>query len=134
MAPRRYGFNPGSTLNINTAATYATSGRAACCTTLAGATGCLTALALGFIRSSSWDLLAVCNGTLVGFVSITAGCAVLEPWAAIVAGVTGERTWTLAPAGAAAPARRAPGAPPRRRPAPGPGPACTCCRRSQPGC
>jgi hypothetical protein len=61
------------------------------CTTLSGAAGCLTALAMGFIRSKAWDLLAVCNGTLVGFVSITAGCAVLEPWAAILAGVTGER-------------------------------------------
>ncbi|KAG6412856.1 hypothetical protein SASPL_125548 [Salvia splendens] len=30
--------------------------------------------------------LAVCNGVLGGFVAITSGCAVVEPWAAIVCG------------------------------------------------
>jgi Amt family ammonium transporter len=87
--PHRYGFNPGSTLNITSASVYATSGRAACCTTLSGAAGCLTALALGFLRHRAWDLLAVCNGTLVGLVSITASCSVVEPWAALLAGSVG---------------------------------------------
>lgn len=59
------------------------------CTTLSGAAGCLTALALGFLRHRAWDLLAVCNGTLVGLVSITAGAAVVEPWAALIAGSVG---------------------------------------------
>jgi Amt family ammonium transporter len=90
-----YGFNPGSTLNIiattyaDSANLYLTSGRAAVTTTLAGAAGVMVALFSSLIRTGAWDLLAVCNGALVGFVSITAGAAVLEPWAAIIAGAVG---------------------------------------------
>ena len=91
-----YGFNPGSTLNIagavgtTSANLYLTSGRAAVTTTLSGAAAVMTALISGFIRKRSWDLLDVCNGALVGFVSITAGAAVVEPWAALIAGMIGS--------------------------------------------
>lgn len=64
-------------------------GRAAVTTTLAGAAGGLSGLIFAFIRHKGWDLLAVCNGVLCGFVAITAGCHVLEPWAAILAGAAG---------------------------------------------
>jgi Amt family ammonium transporter len=90
-----YGFNPGSTLNVvaatqaSSANLYLTSGRAAVTTTLAGAAAVMTALVSSLWRTGAWDLLAVCNGALVGFVSITAGAAVLEPWAAIIAGAVG---------------------------------------------
>lgn len=90
-----YGFNPGSTVNIvalsgtGSANFYLTSGRAAVTTTLSGAAGVLTALIVTFVRHKAWDLISVCNGALVGFVSITAGCAVVEPWAAIIAGIVG---------------------------------------------
>jgi Amt family ammonium transporter len=90
-----YGFNPGSTLNIVAAtgasskALYLTSGRAAVTTTLAGAAAVVSALVSSLVRTGAWDLLAVCNGALVGFVSVTAGAAVLEPWAAIVVGAVG---------------------------------------------
>eukprot|EP00879_Flechtneria_rotunda_P013286 GHRR01013874.1.p1 GENE.GHRR01013874.1~~GHRR01013874.1.p1 ORF type:complete len:375 (+),score=80.53 GHRR01013874.1:903-2027(+) len=91
-----YGFNPGSTLNIvsplgsGSANFYLTSGRAAVTTTLSGAAGVLTALITTFVRHKAWDLISVCNGALVGFVSITAGAAVVEPWAAIIAGIVGS--------------------------------------------
>ncbi|PNH06008.1 hypothetical protein TSOC_007668 [Tetrabaena socialis] len=38
---------------------------------------------------TAWDLVAGCNGALVGFVVVTAGANVLEPWAAIIGGFTG---------------------------------------------
>lgn len=96
MNAHRYGFNPGSTVNIvdlagaSSANFFLTSGRAAVTTTLSGAAGVLTALITTFVRHKAWDLISVCNGALVGFVSITGGCAVVEPWAAIIAGIIGS--------------------------------------------
>lgn len=84
-----YGFNPGSVLAIGNTGYQAVSGRAACTTTLSGAAGGLAGLVISFGRHKAWDLLSVCNGVLVGFVSITAGCHVVEPWAAILAGIIG---------------------------------------------
>ena len=43
----------------------------------------------------AWDLLAVCNGVLCGFVAITAGCHVLEPWAAIIDGICADIVFEL---------------------------------------
>ncbi|KXZ53276.1 hypothetical protein GPECTOR_7g1170 [Gonium pectorale] len=84
-----YGFNPGSQLLINSVASAAVVGRAAVTTTLSGAAGCLSCLLTAFFRHKAWDLVAGCNGALVGFVAITAGAHVLEPWAALICGLTG---------------------------------------------
>ena len=84
-----YGFNPGSMLNINSVFYADVVGRAAVTTTLSGAMGGITALVSAALRNKAWDLVAVCNGVLVGFVTITAGCHVLEPWAALIVGGTG---------------------------------------------
>ncbi|KXZ50468.1 hypothetical protein GPECTOR_16g642 [Gonium pectorale] len=84
-----YGFNPGSQLIINYVPNAAVVGRAAATTTLSGAAGCLSCLLTAFMRHRAWDLVAGCNGALVGFVAVTAGAHVLEPWAAILVGFTG---------------------------------------------
>eukprot|EP00873_Tetraselmis_striata_P016982 jgi/Tetstr1/437246/TSEL_025976.t1 len=84
-----YGFNPGSMLEIDSAIKAEVVGRVAVTTTLSAGAGGVSALIFQFSRTGMWNLLDVCNGLLCGLVSITAGCAVLEPWAAIIAGAFG---------------------------------------------
>ncbi|KAK7279176.1 hypothetical protein RJT34_24222 [Clitoria ternatea] len=89
-----YGFNPGSFNKI--LVTYSTNhsyygqwsavGRTAVTTTLAGSTAALTTLFGKRVLSGHWNVTDVCNGLLGGFAAITAGCSVVEPWAAIVCG------------------------------------------------
>ncbi|KAL9411041.1 hypothetical protein AB3S75_044756 [Citrus x aurantiifolia] len=88
-----YGFNPGSFTKIlsayNTGSHYgqwSAIGRTAVTTTLAGCTAALTTLFGKRILSGHWNVTDVCNGLLGGFAAITAGCSVVEPWAAIVCG------------------------------------------------
>ncbi|XP_031737666.1 ammonium transporter 1 member 3 isoform X2 [Cucumis sativus] len=90
-----YGFNPGSFLNIlkaygHTAAPYygqwSAIGRTAVTTTLAGCTAALTTLFGKRLLVGHWNVTDVCNGLLGGFAAITSGCAVVDPWAAIVCG------------------------------------------------
>ncbi|GJY88895.1 ammonium transporter 1 member 1 [Tanacetum coccineum] len=57
-------------------------GRTAVTTTLAGCTAALTTLFGKRILSGHWNVTDVCNGLLGGFAAITAGCSVVDPWAA----------------------------------------------------
>lgn len=88
-----YGFNPGSTLQLHGATTD--MARVAVCTTLSPAAACITGLLLKknlpkvLGGSGLWDLPFMCNALLTGLVSITAGCSVVMPWAAVVIGVVG---------------------------------------------
>lgn len=89
-----YGFNPGSFLKISTAydstggfyGQWSAIGRTAVTTTLAGSTAAMTTLFLKRVLTGHWNVTDVCNGLLGGFAAITAGCSVVEPWAAIVCG------------------------------------------------
>ncbi|KAB2625753.1 ammonium transporter AMT1 [Pyrus ussuriensis x Pyrus communis] len=89
-----YGFNPGSFTKIlspyGSSGSYygmwSAVGRTAVTTTLAGCTAALTTLFGKRILSGHWNVTDVCNGLLGGFAAITAGCSVVEPWAAIVCG------------------------------------------------
>jgi Amt family ammonium transporter len=84
-----YGFNPGSTLGI-TPAGYATiMARSAMCTTLSAAGGGLTAFFVDRSVAKIYDVSMTCNGILAGLVSITAGCATVLPWAALLIGCIG---------------------------------------------
>ncbi|GFR50811.1 hypothetical protein Agub_g13086, partial [Astrephomene gubernaculifera] len=84
-----YGFNPGSRLEISTYSSATVVSRTAVTTTLSACAGALTCLLLGYVRHRLWDLLTTCIGALAGLVSVTAGCSVLEPWAAIICGCIG---------------------------------------------
>ncbi|KAK8657225.1 hypothetical protein V6N13_035476 [Hibiscus sabdariffa] len=88
-----YGFNPGSfnrISNFYTSGNYygqwSAVGRTAVTTTLAGCTGALTTLLGKRILTSHWSVTDACSGLLGGFAAITAGCSVVEPWAAIICG------------------------------------------------
>ncbi|MBI2936388.1 MAG: ammonium transporter, partial [Chloroflexi bacterium] len=77
-----FGFNPGSTL----AATDLRISVIAVNTFLAGATGAVVAIYLSIMRTGKADIIAACNGSLAGLVAITAPCAFVAPWAAVVIG------------------------------------------------
>lgn len=82
-----YGFNCGSTLGLDGYGRDA--GRVAVTTTLSPCACAVVVTVTRKILSGVWDLGAVCNGVLAGLVSITAGCVVVDPWAAIVIGIIG---------------------------------------------
>jgi Amt family ammonium transporter len=96
-----YGFNPGSFLTILKSygdsggyyGQWSAVGRTSVTTTLAGCTAALTTLFGKRLLVGHWNVLDVCNGLLGGFAAITAGCSVVEPWAAIICGFVAS--WVL---------------------------------------
>ena len=78
-----FGFNPGSTL----AATELRISVIAVNTFLAACGGGLAAYYIRFAETGRADLAATCSGIIGGLVAITAPCAWVEPWAALVIGV-----------------------------------------------
>ncbi|GLC39289.1 hypothetical protein PLESTB_001573800 [Pleodorina starrii] len=82
-----YGFAPGANLTIATASAAVVVSRVAVTTTLSAASAGLATLFWRYLKSSTWDTVLVCNGCLGGLVAITAGCAVVEPWAAVLCGI-----------------------------------------------
>lgn len=78
-----YGFNPGSTLS---AASPAIS-TIAVATTLAAAAGALATMFYTWIKYKKPDASMTLNGALAGLVGITAGCAVVSPYSAIIIGL-----------------------------------------------
>jgi Amt family ammonium transporter len=90
-----YGFNAVSTLAI---VTYTggfgeVAAKIMVTTTLSAVSGALSTFFLGSAVDSYRDgkprlrLEYINNGVLIGLVAITAGCSVVEPWAAVVIGV-----------------------------------------------
>lgn len=58
-------------------------------TSIAAAAGGIAALATVWIKVKKADLSMTMNGALAGLVAITAPCAYVDPWAAIVIGLIG---------------------------------------------
>merc|ERR1719316_1590810 len=86
-----YGFNPGSTLSMKTASDAHTAGLVAVNTTLAPCASGLFIFLLRakFVAPKLLDVGGFCNGILAGLVSITAGCAFVKPWEALIIGLLG---------------------------------------------
>jgi len=90
-----YGFNPGSALAIDNETSGKVAALCAVTTTLAAASGCVTAMFTDSILEAmktgetTYDLSMAMNGALGGLVAITAGCSVVAPWASILIGSIG---------------------------------------------
>jgi|Deesub1362A_J573_1020465.scaffolds.fasta_scaffold00087_33 Amt family ammonium transporter len=78
-----FGFNPGSTLSAHELriAVIAVN------TNLAAAAGGVAAMGVMYLKSKKFDIGMTLNGILAGLVAITAPCAWVEAWAAVVIGL-----------------------------------------------
>ncbi len=78
-----FGFNPGSTFSAHQLriAVIAVN------TNMAAAAGAAAALLLVYFKTKKWDVGMMLNGCLAGLVAVTAPCAWIEAWAAVVIGL-----------------------------------------------
>ena len=81
-----FGFNSASTLSVGDGSLI---GRVAINTNLAAALGGIVAMVTVWKRFGKPDLSMAMNGALAGLVAVTAPCAFIEPWAAMVIGGIG---------------------------------------------
>lgn len=88
-----YAFNAGSTLGMWSGAPLLAA-RCVVTTTLSAAAASITCVTFGYIMYGEYQLGAAMNGVLGGLVSITAGCPVVEPWAAVIIGIIGGLVYT----------------------------------------
>ncbi|MBH1987451.1 MAG: ammonium transporter [Burkholderiales bacterium] len=79
-----FGFNAGSTLSASVSL-----GKVALNTHLGGAAGALGALGAMAMMRRKRMMTSTLNGSIAGLVSVTAGCHVMEPAFAILAGLVG---------------------------------------------
>jgi Amt family ammonium transporter len=78
-----FGFNAGSTLGVKDGSVI---GLVAINTNIAAALGGIAAMLTVWKQFGKPDLSMAMNGALAGLVAITAPCAYVEPWAAIIIG------------------------------------------------
>ncbi|MCL6644945.1 MAG: ammonium transporter [Dehalococcoidia bacterium] len=90
-----YGFNPGSTLAL-TGGGAALAAKVAVNTTLAACAGGVAAVLFSKILTTRYDPGLLINGILAGLVGITAPCATVDPWAAVVIGAVASFLMYLA--------------------------------------
>lgn len=77
-----FGFNAGSTMGTE----GGFFGYVALTTNLAAAAGAIAAVVTAKLLVGKMDVSAMVNGVLAALVAITAACAFVEPWAAVVIG------------------------------------------------
>ncbi|WP_341278464.1 ammonium transporter [Paenibacillus sp. FSL H8-0537] len=78
-----FGFNAGSTLAIGDGF----FGYVAFTTMLGAGAGAVSSLLISWAVTGKADITTTLNGTLAGLVAITASCAFVDPWAAVVIGL-----------------------------------------------
>lgn len=77
-----FGFNPGSTLSGMDGQFAVVAAN----TMMAGTAGCLASTAMMWLRTGKPDMSFMCNGMLAGLVAITAPCAFVDSWVAVLIG------------------------------------------------
>jgi Amt family ammonium transporter len=77
-----FGFNAGSTMTVKDGF----FGYIALTTNLATAAGAVAAMLVAWVVLGKADIPSMLNGVLAALVAITASCAFVEPWAAVVIG------------------------------------------------
>jgi Amt family ammonium transporter len=82
-----YGFNPGSTLCMAGGCSKLAAKVATTTTISAAAAGC-TMICIQMFQGV-YDLSAIVNSVLAGLVSVTGPCACIDPWAALLIGISG---------------------------------------------
>ncbi len=81
-----FGFNGGSTVSM-TDGNAELAGKVFFNTNLAAATATVTVMLTTWLRYKKPDVSMTLNGSLAGLVAITAGCDIVNPWAAAVIGI-----------------------------------------------
>jgi ammonium transporter, Amt family len=81
-----FGFNPGSTLSVDFGG-VGFFAYVALNTNIAAAAGVLGAVVMSWLVIKKPDLSMMLNGAIAALVAITAACAFVSPWAAIVIGL-----------------------------------------------
>ena len=81
-----FGFNGGSTVSM-TGGAAEVAGKVFFSTNLAAATATVATMIITWIRYKKPDVSMTLNGSLAGLVAITAGCDVVNPWAAAIIGI-----------------------------------------------
>ncbi|WP_238392308.1 ammonium transporter [Paenibacillus antri] len=78
-----FGFNAGSTLSVGDGFL----GYVGFTTIIATGAGAVAAMFISWLSTGKADITTTLNGTLAGLVAITASCAFVDPWAAVVIGL-----------------------------------------------
>ncbi|MFH0848445.1 MAG: ammonium transporter, partial [archaeon] len=87
-----FGFNGGSSMS----ATDLRNSVVMVNTYLAGGAGATVIALLTYAKHKRSDPLLICNGALGGLVAVTAPCAYIAPWAAVIIGlVAGPIVWVV---------------------------------------
>jgi len=81
-----FGFNPGSTLAVETGNRLGFFAYVAVTTNVAAAAGALGGVTASWLLIRKPDLSMMLNGVVAALVAITAACGFVAPWAAIVIG------------------------------------------------
>eukprot|EP00466_Bigelowiella_natans_P012454 jgi/Bigna1/52153/estExt_Genewise1Plus.C_60043 len=95
-----YGFNAGSTLGVSDGR-FVVASTCLFNTSLATSASILTMSMIGALMPGKFSLFDVMNAALAGLVTVTAGCATVSGWGAIICGILAAPVYKLGSTGIA---------------------------------